>query len=241
MCLIAIAHLTTAVFPLVIAANRDELYDRPTRPAHAWTEDPSVVGGRDLRAGGSWLAARRGGRFAAVTNVRDARAEGGPSRGLLVSDFVRGIGAPPLAYARAIRGQQYSGFHLIVGDAGTLVHCSNSPSGATVIEPGVFAISNATPGAHWPKVDIGRDHLAGAMSRHSAPDALADDLLGFLSTPRGKPIEAEVFVHTPLYGTRSSTVIIEESDGAILFVEQNYDATGARDGDARRFRFPSRG
>src|ERR1700682_4011019 len=153
MCLIAIAHLTSAVFPLVIAANRDEIYDRPTRPAHAWTEDPNVIGGRDLRAGGSWLAVRRGGRFAAVTNVRDAgRAEGGPSRGLLVSDFVLGTGAPPLAYARAIRGEQYSGFHLIVGDAGVLVHCSNSTRGAAVIEPGVFAISNAPAGAHWPKV-----------------------------------------------------------------------------------------
>lgn len=241
MCLIAIAHLTSAEFPLVIAANRDEFYDRPTRSAHAWTEDPNVIGGRDLRAGGSWLAVRHGGRFAAVTNVRDAgRAEGGPSRGLLVSDFVRGIGAPPLAYAQAIRGEQYSGFHLIVGDAAALVHCSNSTRGAAVIEPGVFAISNAPPGTHWPKVDVGRDHLAGAMSRHRAPDALADDLLGFLSTPRGKPIEAEVFVHTPVYGTRSSTVIIEESDGAILFVEQNYNATGARDGDAGRFRLPLR-
>jgi uncharacterized protein with NRDE domain len=89
-------------------------------------------------------------------------------------------------------------------------------------------------------VDAGSDHLSGALSRHRMPDALADDLLGFLSTPRGKAIEAEVFVHTPLYGTRSSTVIIEESDGAILFVEQNYNATGARDGDAVRFRLQIR-
>src|SRR5205823_14231681 len=78
MCLIAIARNASTKFPLVIAANRDEFYARPTRPAHAWEDDAQIVGGRDLRAGGSWLALRRGGRFGAFTNVRGiGRAEGG--------------------------------------------------------------------------------------------------------------------------------------------------------------------
>src|SRR5207247_9928186 len=101
MCLIAIAHRVSKEWPLVIAANRDEQYARPTRAAHAWKENPEVIGGRDLRAGGSWLAVRRGGRFAAVTNVRGVGwegGEGGPSRGLLVSGFVRGDELP-LSYA----------------------------------------------------------------------------------------------------------------------------------------------
>src|SRR2546428_821351 len=111
MCLIAVAN-GSQKFPLVIAANRDEFYARPTRPAHAWDDDPRVIGGRDLRAGGSWLAVRRGGRFAAITNVRGAgRAEGGggPSRGMLVANFVRGD-ASPMQYARSIRGDEYAGF-----------------------------------------------------------------------------------------------------------------------------------
>src|SRR6202035_5668111 len=118
MCLIAIAHRVSKEWPLVIAANRDEQYARPTRAAHAWKENPEVIGGRDLRAGGSWLAVRRGGRFAAVTNVRGVGrggrfagvttvrgvgGEGGPSRGLLVSGFVL-EDEPPLPYAKAIRG-----------------------------------------------------------------------------------------------------------------------------------------
>src|SRR5579859_983719 len=102
MCLIAIAHGASPKFPLVVAANRDELYARPTRPAHVWEDDPRVVGGRDLRAGGSWFAVRRGGRFAALANIRGMGREGGPSRGALVADFVRGDDAP-LAYARSIR------------------------------------------------------------------------------------------------------------------------------------------
>src|SRR2546425_10576574 len=123
MCLIAVAN-GSQKFPLVIAANRDEFYARPTRPAHAWDDDPRVIGGRDLRAGGSWLAVRRGGRFAAVTNVRGVGGEGGPSRGLLVSGFVL-EDEPPLPYAKAIRGDAYAGFYLIVGD-GDVVVCHNA-------------------------------------------------------------------------------------------------------------------
>src|SRR5438094_1953588 len=147
MCLIVIARNVSVKFPLVIAANRDEFYARPTRPAHVWEDDPRVIGGRDLRAGGSWLAVRRGGRFAAITNVRGVgREEGGPSRGLLVADFVRGDDAP-IDYARSIRGEEYAGFHLIVGD-GDVVHFSNAGGEPERIE-GVFAISNAPPGTHW--------------------------------------------------------------------------------------------
>ncbi len=236
MCLIVIAHNAVAKFPLVLAANRDELYARPTRPAYIWDDDARVIGGRDLRAGGSWLAARKGGRFAAVTNVRGVgREEGGPSRGLLVSEFVRGD-EPPTSYTRRVvtRGAEYAGFHLIVGD-GDIVHCSNSAQDVAPID-GLFAISNAPPDAHWPKVDLAHEFLASAIALGKSADDLANDLLQFLSTPRGAPIEREVFVTLSAYGTRSSTVIILEADGALLFVEQNYGPKGAREGAAVRFR-----
>jgi uncharacterized protein with NRDE domain len=237
MCLIAVAHDTSERWPLVIAANRDEFYARPTRPAHAWDDDARVIGGRDLRAGGSWLALRRGGRFAAITNVRGVGREeggGGPSRGLLVSDFVRG-NDPPKRYAERVleRGGQYAGFHLIVGD-GEVVHCSNGAAGIARVD-GIFAISNAPPGTHWPKVDLARDFLAGALKRHKGADNLADDLLLFLSTPRSSTIDGEVFVTSQTYGTRSSTVIIVEASGAALFVEQNYGVAGVREGAPMRF------
>src|ERR1051326_7843228 len=111
MCLIAIARNVSPKFPLVIAANRDEFYARPTRPAHVWEDDARILGGRDLQAGGPWLALRRGGRFGAITNVRGVgRAEGGPSRGTLVSDFVHGED-DPMAFAKSIKGDAYAGFH----------------------------------------------------------------------------------------------------------------------------------
>jgi len=221
MCLIAIARNVSRKWPLVLAANRDEFYARPTRPAHAWEDDSRIVGGRDLRAGGTWLALRSDGRFATVTNVRGVgRAEGGPSRGLLVSQFVRGDESP-LAYAQSIRGDEYAGFHLIVGD-GDLVHCSNSGVVGTI--DGLFAISNAPPGAHWEKVDVAREFLAHAIERHDRAEDLASELLKFLTTPRGGPIEREVFVALPQYGTRSSTVIVGN-----LFVEQNHGAEASVD------------
>src|SRR5436190_14761583 len=105
MCLIAIAHLASDRWPLVIAANRDEFFARPTRAAHWWDDAPDVLGGRDLRAGGSWMAVTRGGRFAMVTNVRGSgpaeAAPYTPSRGLLVADFVRSS-TPSLEFAEHV-------------------------------------------------------------------------------------------------------------------------------------------
>jgi uncharacterized protein with NRDE domain len=238
MCLIVIAHRISKDWPLVIAANRDEQYARPTRAAHAWKENPEVIGGRDLQAGGSWLAVRRGGRFAAVTNVRGVGGEGGPSRGLLVSSFVL-EDESPLQYAKGIRGDAYAGFYLIVGDGDVVVRDNAGEGAGAPLKEGFFAISNAPPGADWPKVAIGRDYLTAAIAKHGSADDLAVDLLKFLGTPRRAPIESEVFVHTRAYGTRSSTVILVDANKEVLFVEQNYAATGARDGDAVRFRLPS--
>lgn len=235
MCLIGIARNASAKFPIVIAANRDEFYDRPTRPAAVWDDDERIVGGRDLRAGGSWLALRQGGRFAAVTNVRGAEREGGPSRGGLVADFVRGD-QPPMEYASSICGGEYAGFHLIVGDDEEIVHLTNSG----VIGPieGVLAISNAPPNVHWEKTTVAREFLRTAVEFHQSPDTLAEDLLQFLATSRGGPVETEVFVATPKYGTRSSTVVICDAFGDFLFVEQNYAAGGKRDGAPQRYRLP---
>jgi uncharacterized protein with NRDE domain len=235
MCLIAIARNASPKFPLVIAANRDELYARPTLPAGVWEDDARIVGGRDVRAGGTWLALRRGGRFGAITNVRGiGRAEGGPSRGTLVSDFVRGDDEP-MAYAKSIKGSDYAGFHLIVGDD-EIVHASNPGPLGTV--DGVFAISNAPPGSEWEKVTVARDFLAEAVAQTDDTDALANSLLHFLSQKRGGPIEREIFVASETYGTRSSTVIVADAFGDFLLAEQNYRAGGERDGEPRRYRLP---
>lgn len=209
MCLIAISVHASQRYHIVIAANRDEFYDRPTRPLHVWDDDPNIVGGRDLRAGGSWLAVTRDGRFAAVTNIRGVDEALNPrSRGALVGDFVRSRIAP-LAYAESIRTEEYAGFHLIAGDRRTVAHvATDTPS--RLLDDGIFAVSNAPATIDWPKIVVAREAMAQALESD-----LIDDLVRFLTTPRGGPIEEEVFVALLErgYGTRSSTVVVmTESD-----------------------------
>lgn len=212
MCLIAISVHASARYPIVIAANRDEFFDRPTRPLHVWDDDPTIAGGRDLRAGGSWLAVTRGGRFAAVTNIRGVDEAPNPrSRGALVGDFVRSR-ITPLAYAESIRAEEYAGFHLIAGDRRMVAHVATDTP-ARLLDDDIFAISNAPAAADWPKIIIARDAMALALEGH-----LIDDLMRFLTTPRGGPIEEEVFVSLPErgYGTRSSTVVVMTEEEIVV-------------------------
>jgi uncharacterized protein with NRDE domain len=234
MCLIALAHRASQSWPLVIAANRDEFFARPTRAAHWWDDAPDVFGGRDLQAGGSWMAMTRGGRFAMVTNVRGVgQAEAGPhvpSRGTLVGEFVRGADGP-FEFAQQVERDRYQGFHLVCGEAGRVVAHVSSDAAARVIEPGIFAVSNAPAAVDWPKIAYARE----AMERALASDHIKEELMRFLTTPRGGAIENEVFVSLPerRYGTRSSTVVLVDADGVIDFTERS--AAGEA-----RFRSPSR-
>jgi uncharacterized protein with NRDE domain len=233
MCLIGLAHHVSPRFPLVIAANRDEEYVRPTHDAHHWNDAPDVVGGKDALYGGTWLAVRRGGRFAAVTNLRGA-VRRTRSRGALVRDFVTGD-ATASDYARsiAVDAQEYAGFHLLAGEVeGEAMYIS--PEFQEPLLPGIHAFSNAPAGELWPKVEIATDHLRNALAM-TDPEALIDDLLQFLGTARGAAsYEGEVFIAGDRYGTRSSTVIVATRT-EILFAEQTYAAGGVRRGEKRLF------
>jgi uncharacterized protein with NRDE domain len=228
VCLIIVAHRMSDRFPLVVAANRDEEYARPTRPAHFWDDAPDVLGGRDLMHGGSWLAISRGGRVAAVTNLRGAPKPGALSRGFLVRDFVTSS-IDPRSYAEAVarRKDEYSGFHLIAGTiGGEIVHLSDE---LRVWPPGIYGVSNGPADARWEKIDRGVEHVRDALQIDDAT-ALAADLIDFLGTPTSNEIERTVFVAGDRYGTRSSTAIVATSD-EILFVEQPY-----RVGERQTFR-----
>lgn len=248
MCLIALAHRASTRFPFVLAANRDEDYERPSRSAHFWEDAADVLGGRDARHGGSWLAITRRGWVAAITNVRGGERADAPSRGSLVAAFVRSS-TPAEAFAANLvaHGDEYAGFHLIAGEiGGRFVHVSNAADGVRFWPDGVHGISNAAPGVIWPKVERATRHVAALIAEHIEAAPLAHALLDFLGTPgeaardrgatlRGE-LEGEVFVMSDRYGTRSSTVIIA-SGGGIRFYEQNYGRGGARLGEVAEFAF----
>ena len=228
MCLIAVALDVTSDFPLVIAANRDEDYERPSLRAHVWADAPHVIGGRDVTHGGSWLAISTSGRFAAVTNLRGAKTEG-RSRGLLVSDFVREEVERP-ATSPGVQ-PEYAGFNLVTGTIGSPAFLTSSADGTAEWTAGVHGVSNAPPGVPWPKVTHAIAQLRHLLDARRTREELVDELLRFLSTRgNGAGVESDVFVVGDRYGTRSSTVVIA-SRNEVLFVEQTFGRGGNPDGD----------
>ncbi len=241
MCLVLWAYRQHPKYRLVLAANRDEFYARPSAPAHRWPEAPGVLAGRDLEAGGTWLGVSERGRLALVTNYRepDRRAAGRRSRGWLTRDFLLGS-EPPAAYLKRVLAERnaYNGFNLLVGDTETLAYGSNRRDGVEVLSPGHYGLSNHLLGTRWPKVHRGLERFEQLLQTDAIdPEALLALLADRTPAPdetlpkTGLGYEWErrlsaIFVVTSLYGTRSSTVLLWEKDGKLTFVERTYGPGG---------------
>jgi uncharacterized protein with NRDE domain len=242
MCLILLALQSHPSYRLIVAANRDEFHVRPTAAADFWSESPNLLAGRDLLGGGTWLGVTRQGRFAVVANVRQPNLphESRFSRGLLVSSFLRGD-EPAERYVQRIsqNGDQYGPFNLLVGDAGGLYFLSNQDGKVHFVPPGIHGLSNATLDTPWPKVVAGKERLAAIVGRGTTVEP--PELLNLLATPAPYPDEtlprtgvspewerllSPLFILSPTYGTRASTILLMGNDGQVTFVEQSFDATG---------------
>lgn len=250
MCLILVAWRAHAGYPLVVAANRDEFFARPTASAAFWKQSPQVLAGRDLQAGGTWMGITRDGRFAALTNFRDPAQNraGTPSRGALVAEFLTGSESPQDYLERmAARGDEYNGYNLLAGDGESLWWSSNMSGSPRKLEPGIYGVSNHLLDTPWPKVGAGKTALAQALDR--LPDDQA--LLALLRDDGIHPDEhlpqtgisldwerllSSAFVKSPDYGTRSSTVLCVDNDGWTSFDEQVW-LPGAQPGQRLRYRF----
>ena len=237
MCLILVAWQTRPDYPLVVAANRDEFHARPSAAAARWAEDPRVLGGRDLEAGGTWLGVREDGRFAAVTNVREPGAEKGPrSRGELPRDFLLGD-RPPGTFAAGVDGGRYSGFNLLLADAGELWYLSNRDGAPRRLEPGVYGLSNHRLDTPWPKLVGAREGFQAALARLPALDPCFEVLADTGTVPdpdlpaTGQPLAWErmlsaVFVSSETYGTRACTVLARHRGGGIRLEERRFGPHG---------------
>jgi uncharacterized protein with NRDE domain len=249
MCLILLSYKTHADYPLVVAANRDEFFVRPTAPAAFWPAAQHVLAGRDLQAGGTWLGITRNGRFAALTNYRDpAQNAQRPSRGALVADFLTGTETPADYLARiAASGIEYNGYNLLLGDGDTLWWASNVTGEQHALAPGIYGLSNDVLDTPWPKVGAGKTALGRALN------ALPDDtpLFHLLRNdavypdehlpatgvpPEWERLLSAAFVKSPAYGTRCSTVLYRRHDGWLVFDEQTWLA-GAQPGGRVRYRW----
>lgn len=236
MCLILFAWRSHPQHKLLVAANRDEFYNRPATAAHFWPEAPHILAGRDNEKGGTWLGITRNGRFAAVTNIRKPGAAAGQlSRGKLVQAFLDSS-APPEEFLQQMSQENYSPFNLLVSDGEQLFY-SNSDGCSRPLQPGLYGLSNAELDAPWPKVIRGKQGMINLLVNNVATsdffELLADrNHANDHELPdTGMTVELEKklsppFIHFDGYGTRSSTVLSVSHHGEVNFLEKQFGADG---------------
>jgi uncharacterized protein with NRDE domain len=238
MCLVLISYKQHPVYPLVFAANRDEFYDRPSASASFWEDRPDLLAGRDLKEGGTWLGITRGGRMAALTNYRDPASVKlqAPSRGWLVRDYLCGREDTDI-FLRKLEKQAdlYNGFSVILGDPFRLYYYSNR-DGAMELTPGLYGLSNALLNTPWPKVERGMQRLDALLSQANDPppedlfailkDQTRPDDLRLPDTGIGlewERILSSMFIASPVYGTRSSSLLLVDRKRHVTFIERTYN------------------
>lgn len=258
MCLIAFAYHVHPACPLVLIANRDEFHGRPAAPLGPWQDHPDILGGRDLQAGGGWLAIdRRRPRLAAVTNFREATPpQPAQSRGELVRGFLAGDDlAVAFAELRRVDGNDYGPFNLLLWDGDDLIVATNRPKPHwEAVQPGIYGLSNGRFESPWPKtrqlVAALRQWLDSPAGRSALPDEAAGlEPLYTALADEHRPADRELpdtgiglerermlasaFIKLPGYGTRASQIVMFGRDGRALFAERRFGADGGLVGEAR--------
>jgi len=236
MCLILFSISPDARYRLVVAANRDEFYARPTERPDFWKDAPHILGGRDLQAGGTWLGVTRGGRFAAVTNFRESPLEPVPprSRGALTADFLRSTESCTdyLSHIKPI-AHEFRGFNLIIDDGRDVYYYSNRQPEAQLLKPGCYGLSNQLLDCDWPKVSRGREQL-----RALGHGNFDNEALFALLADRGDQLPFSAgFIQSDTYGTSASTLVKVSQQADIYFEERAFLPNGQTAG-RRSFAVP---
>lgn len=240
MCLILFAYRQHPQYPLIMAANRDEFYNRASLPAGFWEDCPGVLAGRDLEQGGSWMGVSRKGKIAAVTNYRDPLSHNpqAKSRGSLVSGYLCEDG-DAFRYMEKLHPQadRYNGFNLLVGDREALYYYSNRQQQIYPVPAGIHGLSNHLLNTPWPKVILGKSRLAEIIRQ---PESEWENAVWQLLTDRTYPADSQlpatgvsleweralssVFIVSPDYGTRTNTLLLVDHKGRMRFIEQTCHA-----------------
>ena len=251
MCLVLFAYHAHPTYKLIVAANRDEFYQRPTAAADYWEDEPHILAGRDLDKMGTWMGITKNGRFAALTNYRNPQenTKGKHSRGELVADFLKDNGHPEGFMQHAANKRAlYPGYNLLAGTAEDLYYYANIGNEIHRVQPGIHGLSNHILNTEWPKVKRGKEGLAKIINDPSGikeagnteslvaqlftllqnTEPVSDELLPKTGIPHDlEKMLSTLFIKSEEYGTRSSTVLLM-GDNETHYIERVYSHTGIR-------------
>jgi uncharacterized protein with NRDE domain len=246
MCLITFAYKMHPKYRLIVVANRDEFYVRPTAAANWWNEYPNLLAGKDLKGQGTWLGITKSGRFSALTNYRNGFSEkqNAPSRGDLVKDFLLSQNKSTEHLIQIAKtAESYNGYNLLTFDGETLGYFSNQIEMPQILEKGIYGLSNGILNTPWQKINKAvyglenliqsNDFLIEKAFEMMQNKAIAPDV----KLPNTNvPIEWErtlsaMYIETPNYGTRCTTVFLLDYDGNIHFEERS------KEGNISNFKF----
>jgi uncharacterized protein with NRDE domain len=243
MCLILFAYETHPKYNLIVAANRDEFYKRPTSTAHYWNDQPNILAGKDLEKMGTWMGVTTNGRFSALTNYRDPLEEtkGKHSRGELVADALNYKGnLNEYMHSLINNDDRFPGYNLLAGDMNGLFYYSNKGDDLQKLKPGIHGVSNHLLNTEWPKVSKGKLGMSKIISDEG--EDMVEELFNLLLNTEISPdhllpktgvtLEWErmlspMFIKSKDYGTRSSTVLLM-TDKDIQYVERTYLKDGIK-------------
>jgi len=242
MCLYILFYQSHPDYPIILAGNRDEFYERKALPLHHWVEQPGIAGGIDLKEGGSWLAVNNSGKFAVVTNYRDPKniKDTAVSRGTLVSDFlIREYGYEEYLNIIAENNRDYNGYNLIIGNPHEVYYYSNMIHHYRKLAGGIYMLSNHLLDTPWYKAlragkmcseilnrgkEIDTDALFNVFTdQTTAPDdQLPDTGVGYTL----EKMLSSIYIESKVYGTMATTILTIGNNGKICMYEKTYKPDG---------------
>jgi uncharacterized protein with NRDE domain len=235
MCIAFFSYRSNPDYELIVASNRDEFLNRPTRELHRWEDSDAIVAGLDQTHGGTWLGVSKT-KFGLLTNYRDFHNPRitGPSRGLLLKDYLsESTDAINFLTDLEIRKDAYDGYNLVIADSDSLYYQSNKLAGFKKLEPGIYGLSNAFLDSQWPKVTKGKRIFTDLINR----DSFVDDLIELMMDSEKFPDESlpdtgigselehflsSIFIQGKEYGTRVTTILTKDMAGNINITEHNH-------------------
>ena len=242
MCLYILYYHSHPDYPVILAGNRDEFYERTALPVHHWIDESGITGGKDMKEGGSWLAANKKGKFAFVTNYRDPESlkETAVSRGSLVSNFLaRGQSEEEYLKSISAHDEHYNGYNLIFGGIDNLYYYSNVLKTGKKLGKGIYMLSNHLLDTPWPKAVRAKEMCDKIVLEHGKLDIDAlftvfhdskrasDDKLP--ETGVGYNLEkmlSSIFIESNVYGTLATTILTIDNHRKLSLHERTYHPEG---------------